>query len=423
MSSTVFYSWQQDTPKDIGDGFIEEALNAALRELHTDVTIDKALRELQLDRDTKNTPGQPPIADTILRKIDNATVFVPDLTFVGKRLDRKRLTPNPNVLIEYGYAIKALGHERIVPVMNTHYGEPSDSNMPFDMKHLRHPIQYRLGPDASSSERTRVLTELIVNLKESISAVLKKLPAPPSAKPFTAHGSGATLGRFRPPGNPIGEGYDPFLSFAGNKNSNAITLADGPVVWLKVYPAFDPDRKWLFTEIYAKVKERIGLLGTIWFSGDMGYVRSTDGFGIYALNKSNQNVTNRVTFIFTTGEIWSVGSDVIGRAEHRGRAVIPDMTQIFARCLKNHSDFLIALGISPPFKWQAGMEGTQDLPMVTELMPGIPQLSSNCLEWMISANGDFDPNSDPITALRPFTEKLYDSCGLPPPPANHNNLR
>jgi hypothetical protein len=37
--------------------------------------------------------------DTIFRKIDGTAIFVPDLTFVGKRADG-RPTPNPNVLIE-----------------------------------------------------------------------------------------------------------------------------------------------------------------------------------------------------------------------------------------------------------------------------------------------------------------------------------
>ena len=413
MANTVFYSWQKDTPENIGFDFIEEALKAALNELHTDITLDKAARELELDRDTKNIPGQPPIADTIFRKIDSAAVFVPDLTFVGERLDKKRCTPNPNVLIEYGYAVKALTHERIVPVMNTHYGEPSDANMPFDMKHLRHPIQYHIRSDASPDELRHVLAELTVNLKNSIAAVLKKWPAPPSARLFTPHAVGASLGRFRPAGNPIGENYDPFL--LGANNGNAVSLAEGPVVWLRVYPAYDPARTWLVTELYNKVKERIDLLGNTWFSGDMGYVRSRDGFGIYAINRNDQNVTNRTTLIFTNGEIWTTAADVIGHVSHHGHTVIPDMTREFAQCLKNYSEFLISLGVSPPFRWQAGMEGTDGLPMITPLMHGIPQLSQNCLEPMITSNGDYDLNSDPIAALRPFTVKRYDSCGLSPP--------
>jgi hypothetical protein len=36
---------------------------------------------------------------------------------VGKHLDGEPI-PNPNVLIEYGWALKSLGYKRIVAVMN-----------------------------------------------------------------------------------------------------------------------------------------------------------------------------------------------------------------------------------------------------------------------------------------------------------------
>jgi hypothetical protein len=77
-----------------------------------------------VDRDTQGVPGVPPIVDTIFDKIDGATIFVPDLTFVAKRIDG-RPTPNHNVLVEYGWALKALRYARIVPVMNLAFGQPT----------------------------------------------------------------------------------------------------------------------------------------------------------------------------------------------------------------------------------------------------------------------------------------------------------
>ena len=58
----------------------------------------------------------PPIVETIFKKIDRAAVFVADLTFAGRRPDGAPI-PNPNVLIEYGWALKALGHARIISIM------------------------------------------------------------------------------------------------------------------------------------------------------------------------------------------------------------------------------------------------------------------------------------------------------------------
>ena len=115
--------------------------------------------------------GSPPIVDTIFRKIEQAAVFVPDLTFVGKRLDG-RPTPKPNVLIEYGWALNSLTHSRIVPVMNTAYGEPVADAMPFNMRHLRNPITYCCPDDLDDGARKQVRDALAEKLETAIRAVL-----------------------------------------------------------------------------------------------------------------------------------------------------------------------------------------------------------------------------------------------------------
>jgi hypothetical protein len=162
MPHTIFFSWQSDTPPHIGSDFVEEALGLAALRLAEDAKIERAIRDegLMVDRDTQGVPGVPPIVDTIFDKIDAATIFVPDLTFVGKRMDR-RPTPNPNVLVEYGWALKALRYARIVPVMNVAFGEPTAATMPFDMRHLRHPkCTYCLPKGASERRRREELAKL-----------------------------------------------------------------------------------------------------------------------------------------------------------------------------------------------------------------------------------------------------------------------
>ena len=86
----------------------ERALERAVGKIGEDTKLEEAVRDLEVDCDTKGVPGSPPIVDTIFRKIDAATVFVPDLTFVGTRPDGRPSPPNPNVLIEYGWALKSL---------------------------------------------------------------------------------------------------------------------------------------------------------------------------------------------------------------------------------------------------------------------------------------------------------------------------
>ena len=87
--------------------------------------MDPADRDLSVDRDTRDVPGSPPIMETIFGKIDRAAVFVSDLTYVAERMAGGR-TPNPNVCIEHGYALKALSWRRVIAVMNTAYGDPDE---------------------------------------------------------------------------------------------------------------------------------------------------------------------------------------------------------------------------------------------------------------------------------------------------------
>lgn len=140
--------------------------------LGQDTSIEEAVRELAVDRDTKDVLGSPPIVDTILKKIDQATVFVPDLTFIAKRPDG-RPSSNPNVLLEYGWALKSLGHGRIAPVLNTAFGEPTSDTMPFDLGYLRHPITYHCPTGADDTKRKEEKDGLARALEGAIRSVLK----------------------------------------------------------------------------------------------------------------------------------------------------------------------------------------------------------------------------------------------------------
>jgi hypothetical protein len=172
--------------------FLERALRKAIERISRTIDVEEAKREIALDRDTQNVAGFPPIVDTIFSKIDDAAVFVPDLTFVGTRADG-RPTPNPNVLIEYGWALKALGHTRIAPVMNTAFGSPSDETLPFDLRHHRHPIQYHCAADADETTRKSIREKLAKDLEHAIGLVLQATAigtptSPSSTDPFRARG-------------------------------------------------------------------------------------------------------------------------------------------------------------------------------------------------------------------------------------------
>jgi hypothetical protein len=76
MPHTVFLSWQADTSTRTGRNFLREALEEACRAIGTDTAVDEALRDLSVDSDTQNVPGQPPIVDTIFNKGNRVKKFV-----------------------------------------------------------------------------------------------------------------------------------------------------------------------------------------------------------------------------------------------------------------------------------------------------------------------------------------------------------
>jgi hypothetical protein len=156
----LFYSWQSDTPRDVGKDFVRHALDRAVAGLE----IEEAERPV-VDQDTEGVRGSPVIAETIFQKIRAADIVVVDVTLVGKTKLEKRLI-NSNAAIEMGYALGTRGDEVLLKVMNTHYGPPDD--LPFDLRHRRWPVRYELPPDASKSERDRVLVHLTEILKDII---------------------------------------------------------------------------------------------------------------------------------------------------------------------------------------------------------------------------------------------------------------
>jgi hypothetical protein len=107
--SLVFYSWQSDLPGATNRNFILQALENAAKALRNDDTLQV---EPVIDRDTLGVPGSPNISETIFEKINQAKIFVCDISIINQDLIKQnpniRFTPNPNVLLELGYALKAL---------------------------------------------------------------------------------------------------------------------------------------------------------------------------------------------------------------------------------------------------------------------------------------------------------------------------
>ncbi|MDO8177834.1 MAG: nucleotide-binding protein [Undibacterium sp.] len=163
MKRTVFYSWQSDLPNSTNRGFIQTALERALKNIHKDKTESI---EPVLDRDTEGQAGSPQISDSIFAKITLADIFVCDVSIINAE-SGGRPTPNPNVLIELGYAIAQLGWNRVLLIQNTVHGGPEV--LPFDLRGRRI-ISYEQEIENSDKATARgILTaKLEAGLKEAL---------------------------------------------------------------------------------------------------------------------------------------------------------------------------------------------------------------------------------------------------------------
>ena len=76
-------------------------------------------------------------------------------------------SPNANVMLELGYAVGILGWDRVICVMNDHFGKPDD--LPFDVRHRRFPFVYTLSPNPGET-KAEVRKKLVAKLVEGIEA-------------------------------------------------------------------------------------------------------------------------------------------------------------------------------------------------------------------------------------------------------------
>jgi len=195
LKHVIFYSWQSDLDPALTRNFIEEALSRAVKNMNRDEDI---LVDAVIDRDTSGVAGTPGISETIFRKLDDSDVFVCDVSIVNNAPDDEansgllrqfvraaarvllertfryrrveRPTPNPNVLIELGYAAARLGWERVILVQNTAYGDLGQ--LPFDLRSRRVVPFNLLAKETRKDERPKLRDQLELALRKALNDML-----------------------------------------------------------------------------------------------------------------------------------------------------------------------------------------------------------------------------------------------------------
>ncbi|MFY9559604.1 MAG: hypothetical protein WAQ52_05155 [Terriglobales bacterium] len=350
--------------------------------------------------------GSPRIFQTILNKIQKATLFVPDLTFVAKRPNGHPI-PNPNVLIEYGYALKSIGERRIMPVMNSAYGAPSRETMPFDLIEHRNPITYDLPENADDATRTAQRVRLIKNFATALRTFFESdeyrdtLPKPvPVAYREPKDGKA----RFRLKGDPIGARSDVMAHITGAP-PDKLFLSEGPSMWLRVGPESSTGKTRKITELEEHARKLI-LLPFYDPGSGTGGVRGPDGCGFYYNN--GPGPAPSLVYAFSDGEVWSINTLYL--------AIRPDLILFeenrFVRSLEQCVDFLNGLGIPGPYRWVAGFEGVRDRHLLED---NFRRKRGLCLVDVIEFEGSFKSGDNAQQILEPFFEEVFEKCGLERP--------
>lgn len=346
MSRTVFYSWQSDSPSNTNRSLIRDALDQAIKNLDQATDLEDAPRpNLELDHDTKGVPGTPELVNTILEKIENCLVFVPDLTFVGVTSDGKKKVPNSNVLIELGYAAKAIGFEKFIMVMNEYYGTP-DEHMPFDLRHRRFPITYNLGPNEDPKARKKVKAQLAAQFERDIRLILHEEPPVVKAE-FDAISPVFKSSSYLEDGEVLAEISEPDIN-----QSVEACWHNGPQTFVRLLPTHNTARRYPHD-----IKRFFGQAPNVSALGPMrsGYIEA-NRYGAVIFNVPKSGLVRTFTQLFTSGEIWGIESlpeDVLNTkalpVPYICQQVIMSLdkyVQVSEKLLKNKPPFNAIIGIS-----------------------------------------------------------------------------
>ena len=419
MSQTVFFSWQSDVPAKYGKAFIEEALKLAITRIAKNNELEESNRPpLRIDKDTSGEGGNVSIVETIFRKIEECGVFIADVTFVGITEkdaipDITRKFPNPNVLIEYGYAVAKLGCERTILIANKAYLAGNREGLPFDMRHLREPIYYDLGdhnngegvPDRKQARREQLET-LVSVLQTSITQIFETYfpaAAVPSREAFKTDwlvdektgdlsGKAPVIGR----------------AFEGGSSTEKlpIDMMEGNSFWIHMRPVYKNLKK--IDNISYGFNPILGL------RQGARQVESSYGRGIVEVDRAEENkiIAESIIIMSPEGEFWSKDNYTINLGERNEikYGIIGIKNQI-----KSYMEALRKKNIDSEIKWTIFRNGVKGK-YLRNFHDENRYNNIICDYDYFLVNGVVDIEDSGISICRKFIEEIYKKNNATPHP-------
>lgn len=152
----IFFSWQSDLDSKTHRNFIEKCIKKSIKTINKNEDLHIYV---EYDRDTLGLLGTPDISSSIFEKISKCALFVADISNITS--NSQRSIPNPNVLIELGFAINVLGWDKIICFFDLNTGKIE--KLPFDIRQKR-VLAYNPLEESEEKKIVSILNENILAL-------------------------------------------------------------------------------------------------------------------------------------------------------------------------------------------------------------------------------------------------------------------
>ena len=228
-----------------------------------------------------------------------------------------------------------------MPIMNTHYGAPSE--LPFDLGHVRHPTQYELSPDCSDGPRRRSRA----TLSDKLEGILRLMAKNVVSKARTDSRFVAATA-IRPPAF-FFQPDDVLVNF-GNPGEQEMRFKRNRAIFLRLYPSY-ADQPRVGLSRAAEVAKKLMPLQRL-----INSLSNLNRWGAINLQPHGDGITS-FTQIFETGELWGVSEEPFRSGNPPHIAVI-GVEKAFVAALENYRTlYEKELKLRPPFTVEFGAVG------------------------------------------------------------------
>ena len=364
---------------------------------------------MEMDQGAKGAVGLNLIAEVILNKIDSSFAFVGDITAVGtigEGLDRKYL-PNPNVMLELGYARKSLGHNRIIPVFNRAIGPMRYEDLPFDLRHMSGSISFHLPAGATREklreERSGLQRQFTDRLRAMFASDdLLQTEAELEWHPHLPHDPSIWA-----------EAFNPLPVAVPSMGQIDLIVAPSPRIFVRLLPAAQGASPRGNHGLFPNSDQPLLPIG--YSGGGLSGGRTGDGHAMFESVGGDRKTKAISRWYKDNGEIWAISAWSFYQQGEYPHFAYDEASKDLVRWLQNVVRVSRAAGATGPFQIMIGAAGLRNV-MWWQSRPSPGALPFRGLnDFVIHQEVLKDDSRDSsIDAVSGFIDEMTDNFGVPP---------